>query len=234
MPLPNLVFLHGFLGVKEDWAEICTYLETHAHCIAFDLPGHGQASAITPHYLEELHTKIQLISSEAILVGYSMGGRLALELAHHYGYAHLILLSTHPGISDEAERRVRLEKDTLWIEKLNILDIRTFLEERYAQPLFSSLKKKPELLEKILQWRSREDKERLAEVLSMLTPGRMKPCFSFPKRTLFLYGESDEKFKALSQRLPDHVTVRGIADCGHILHLEEPATCAKHILKEVS
>jgi 2-succinyl-6-hydroxy-2,4-cyclohexadiene-1-carboxylate synthase len=226
MSLPNLIFLHGFLGAKEDWTQVCEALNPFANCVTLDLP-------ITANYLQELHDKIKAFSSP-ILVGYSMGGRIALQLALHHGYEHLILLCAHPGIHDEAERRARLEKDNVWIEKLRTLPFRAFLEEWYAQPLFNSLKNNLPLLQQIIQKRSNQDPERIAKMLKQLSPARMPACHCFPKDTLFLYGEKDEKFKALSQTLPAHVRVRGIEDCGHILHLEDPATCAKYILEELS
>ena len=38
---PVVVFLHGFMGDKEDWAPIIQALAVSHHCIALDLPGHG-------------------------------------------------------------------------------------------------------------------------------------------------------------------------------------------------
>lgn len=240
MPLANLIFLHGFLGAKEDWTQVCDALDGAMRCITIDLPGHTDEAPITPHYLQELQDKIQSslppevsVEKESILVGYSMGGRLCLELSLQYGYEHLILLSTHPGISDETQRRARVEKDHVWIEKLRTLNFDTFLEEWYAQPLFESLKKRPELREQIIKTRSKQDPKRMADVLSLLTLGRMPACSSFPRRTLFLYGENDEKYKALSLKLPSQVKVEQVKGCGHILHLEDPSACAKYILEDV-
>jgi 2-succinyl-6-hydroxy-2,4-cyclohexadiene-1-carboxylate synthase len=227
----NLVFLHGFLGCKEDWTPMCTGLSSFASCYAFDLPGHGTAGPITPHYLETVHAQIQLFHATPILVGYSMGGRLALQLAERYTYPHVIALSAYISIVDAAEREARLERDLEWVRKLRTMDMRAFLHEWYDQPLFASLKARPDLLEGIVQRRSVQNPERMAEVLNTLSVARHSPIRTFPKRLLFLYGERDEKYKALYATLPN---ARGIPDTGHVLHLENPEQCIQHILQEVS
>lgn len=227
MPRANLVFLHGFLGCKEDWARVCAGLLPFASCHAFDLPGHGKAPPITEHYLEILHAQIESLCISPILVGYSMGGRLALQLAERYAYPHVIALSAHSG----AQTEERLQRDLEWVHKLRTRDMHAFLREWYDQPLFASLKARPALLEEIVQRRCVQEPERMAEVLSMLSAARLPPIHTFPKRCLFLYGEHDEKYKALYAPLPN---ARSVSDSGHVLHLENPEQCVQHILQEVS
>lgn len=75
---PPLLFLHGFLGSKEDWREVAVHLqETHC-CYAIDLPGHGESQQQS-HILESLFTTyLSLKLPPCPLIGYSLGGRLAL------------------------------------------------------------------------------------------------------------------------------------------------------------
>ena len=44
---PVCIFLHGFMGDKEDWLPIMRALALTHHCIALDLPGHGK-TVVTP------------------------------------------------------------------------------------------------------------------------------------------------------------------------------------------
>lgn len=226
MPRADLIFLHGFLGCKEDWVPVCAGLSPFAACHALDLPGHGTAPPITEHYLETVHAQIQSLCPTPIVVGYSMGGRLALQLAERYAYPHVIVLSAYIG----AETEARLKRDLEWVQKLRTMDMHAFLREWYDQPLFASLKERPELLEDIVQRRSAQDPDRMAEVLSMLSVARLPPIHTFPKRCLFLYGERDEKYKALYATLPH---ARSVSGSGHVVHLENPEQCAQHILQEV-
>ena len=79
----TLVFLHGFLGTKEDWNEIISYLEPKYNCFALDLPGHGS----TPYcedWEEDIFEEIADFSTPIHLIGYSMGGRVAMRLIDKY------------------------------------------------------------------------------------------------------------------------------------------------------
>src|ERR1043165_5206156 len=112
--LPPLIFFHGFLGAKEDWMEMLPFFEERYHCIALDLPGHGE----TP-YCEEMLATLETtlkMYRKPILIGYSMGGRLALQL-QQYASA-VVALSAHPGLSTQAEREARQKVDEVWSEKL--------------------------------------------------------------------------------------------------------------------
>src|SRR4030043_615955 len=88
---PLLVFLHGFLGSVDDWNFAVDHFVSDYCCLRIDLPGHGQtrladpaqyAMPSTARLLIELLDKLKM--SQAHLLGYSMGGRLALYLGVHY------------------------------------------------------------------------------------------------------------------------------------------------------
>ncbi|MEM7145098.1 MAG: hypothetical protein AAF591_08160, partial [Verrucomicrobiota bacterium] len=57
---------------------------------------------------------------EAILLGYSMGGRLGLHaLLERPGlWTGAVIVSAHPGLRDKAEREERLERDLEWARRL--------------------------------------------------------------------------------------------------------------------
>jgi 2-succinyl-6-hydroxy-2,4-cyclohexadiene-1-carboxylate synthase len=52
-----------------------------------------------------------------VLLGYSMGGRLAMAMLALGGWDGAILVSCHPGLTSEAERRARLASDRTWAER---------------------------------------------------------------------------------------------------------------------
>ncbi len=83
---PPLVFLHGW-GMNSDvWEEISPQLSQRYTVILIDLPGHGR-STLSPHdyQLEQLAEElIEVIPQAAILVGWSLGGLIALQIAHQY------------------------------------------------------------------------------------------------------------------------------------------------------
>jgi 2-succinyl-6-hydroxy-2,4-cyclohexadiene-1-carboxylate synthase len=229
--LPPLLFLHGFLGVKEDWDEIIAPLKEKFRCYAFDLPGHG-SSSFHPHLLESVFSTIlSLKIPPSPLIGYSMGGRLALFLKQHFPkhFQSLVLLSAHPGLKVPSEKRARLQQDLNWCERLETEPLESFLKDWYSQPLFDSLKKNAILYEKILQRRLKQNPKNMAEILRNFSLALQPAVERFDAKTLFLYGEEDLKFADVYCTLPPHVKVKKISRSGHFLIAENPGEVANEI-----
>ncbi len=160
-----VLFLHGFMGSAEDWRGVTAALDDRFRCLAVDLPGHGASLGLPPEdYTIEGTTRalIRLLDLLGIerpaVVGYSMGGRLALYLALHHPErcAGLFLESASPGIEDAAERRARREADEEWARRLQE-DFGTFLADWYRQPPFASLARHEGLVEAMIEARARND-----------------------------------------------------------------------------
>ncbi len=100
---PSLIFLHYFAGSSASWSEVITQLQETAHCIAPDLPGFGDSEPISERTVEAIAVVIaemirQLDLQRYILIGHSMGGKVALALASTQppGLESLILLAPSP------------------------------------------------------------------------------------------------------------------------------------------
>lgn len=205
-----LVFLHGFLGTATDWEAVCSFLPS-SHCIGFDLPGHGNSP-----FLESVQIPLERFH----LIGYSMGGRIALSLAaaHPNRIASLTLISTHPGLSSEEEKKKRLEHDSQWAKLLFELSIDEFLLRWYDQSIF-----KPFVPD--LTMRKKQNIPALAVSLLHYSLGRQVRME--PKEALILVGERDQKFRSLYS---DPVV---IPEAGHMVHLENPRAVAREIEKRI-
>ena len=100
----NAVFLHGFLGCKEDWLPVMYALAaTCITCAAIDLPGQGRhARALSVEDIATLLASVMATRdmSRCVLVGYSMGARTAMSLALRYPDVarKLVCISGTPGI----------------------------------------------------------------------------------------------------------------------------------------
>lgn len=96
---PPLVLLHGFGLNQRVFDPLRAGLEEHFTVTALDLPGHGRSAWIADQTLEQQLTGIAgHIRPGAILVGWSWGGQLALQLAADPALelAGLVLLASTP------------------------------------------------------------------------------------------------------------------------------------------
>ncbi|MBS0625295.1 MAG: alpha/beta fold hydrolase [Verrucomicrobia bacterium] len=207
-----LVFLHGILGTWEDWIPVCKFLPDR-HCIGVDLPGHGQ-SPFTENFNEELVE----VADRFHLIGYSMGGRLAMGFAEKYPekVASLTVISAHFGLP-ETERSARLKIDEEWAKMLQEKPLEEFLNKWYQQPLFRSLNR-----EQMVAKRGNQKPDDLARVFVHYSLGR-QPIFE-PKGTVII-GEWDTKYSDLYKKHRPII----LAEAGHAVHLEQPQKVAEII-----
>jgi len=211
-----LTFLHGFLGVQEDWNEVAKELDAPMRFLT--LPGHKDKSLNFEEFEDE-------IGSGVTLVGYSMGGRIAMHYALKYPnrVSKLILLSANPGESGEE----RLAKDESWAQLLETDGIDLFLKKWYAQPLFKTLK--------IDRSKQGHHAENLAKILRKVSPARLPNLWNrldeFSCPVMFLFGENDIKYQSIGTKLQDNFEVKWIPKSGHAVHIENPKACSKYIME---
>ena len=236
---PSIVFLHGFLGVGSDWGEIAAPLAEDYFCVCPDLPGHGanitrdfDAQLSIPQLALELRALCAALSLNApIVVGYSLGGRVALAAAvrHPEIMQALMLESTSAGLDTEAERQARAATDDARAAVLLADGIAAFMRTWYAAPLFESLQMRPQLLAKLQAARMCNDARWMSKVVSELSPGRAASVWaelpSVRLRTVLLAGALDVRYTESAQRMcaamPNAVCTV-VADAGHNVHLEQP------------
>lgn len=241
---PTWVFLHGFMGSGSDWQHIATKLAAQGQTVlVLDLPGHNPnnsdlASVATLSFAwlcDWLHHKLTaagLNQPAAVrLVGYSLGGRLALAAASqkpHWLHS-LVLESASPGISDPAARQTRAALDEQRAEQLRRAGLDAFLQYWYAQPLFASLQAQPALYAAVLARRQQHDPIALARVLAELSPGKQPSLWqalpTIAQPTLLLAGALDPTYIATlqtAQPLLAAAQLSIIPAAGHNCHLEQP------------
>lgn len=241
---PPVVFLHGFLGRGVDWDPVAAALSDSFYCLCPDLPGHGDTHIENPAAPPDLAAAAESLMARLekrgchrpALVGYSMGGRMALYCACLWPerFSCVVIESASPGLKSEEERQARREQDEALALRLDMARdpalLRAFLQDWYTQPLFASLAEKPRLLEDLLVRRCANRPEQLAASLRGmgvgLQPGLWEalPDYSLP--TLAITGALDRKFCQITEEMSDlcpHIAVHVMADCGHNVHLENPS-----------
>jgi 2-succinyl-6-hydroxy-2,4-cyclohexadiene-1-carboxylate synthase len=162
----------------------------------------------------------------ATYIGYSMGGRLCLDLAvARPGLVErLVLISATAGIDDRGERAARRASDDELAATIEVDGVATFLERWIAQPLFVTLE------EPGLDDRRRNTAEGLASSLRLAGTGSQAPLWdALPELAmpvLLVAGSLDAKFVHTAERMAGllpHATLFVIDGAGHTAHLERPA-----------
>ena len=248
---PTVMLLHGFMGSRLDWSPITEVLARTHRCIAVDLPGHGAtgdpaaAARLAPEgSCESLWTPDGCVTELAgilaaagggSVVGYSLGGRLALQLAveHPDLVARAVIISASPGIADEGARRARRGEDEHRACRLETQGLEPFLDDWYRLPPFAPLREHlrfPEVLER----RRRNDPLLLARSLRTMGTGSQRPLWGdlagLRTPLLLLAGERDPKFNDLAFNTvalcprAEAVVLRGR---GHALVEEDPEAVAE-------
>ncbi|HWJ97232.1 MAG TPA: alpha/beta fold hydrolase [Acidimicrobiales bacterium] len=225
---PRIVLLHGFTQTGTSWRPIAERLPPGWDVTAPDLPGHGTAGALRLDLAASAARLAEQIGSEpALVVGYSMGGRTALRLAldHPDAVAGLVLVGATAGIDDPGERAARRRVDGERADRIEAEGVEPFLDRWLAQPLFASLRPRPD----DLAARRANTAAGLASSLRLAGTGTMDPPWwdELPRidvPALVLWGEADTKFAALGRRLAGGIgasaETTSLVDVGHAAHLE--------------
>lgn len=235
---PAVLFLHGFMGSLADWRGAMEALQDRFYCVAVDLPGHGSSIRLPTgaYTIEETAQKILVMLGEleivhTALVGYSMGGRLALYLAlcHPARFTGLFLESASPGLESPEERKARREADEHRAKRLESEDFGRFLEDWYCQPLFSPLACDEALLRRTIAARRKNDPAELAKSLRGMGTGVQPslwgelPGLRVP--ALAVAGALDEKYVGISRRmarLAPSMESAVVPGAGHNVRAEAP------------
>jgi 2-succinyl-6-hydroxy-2,4-cyclohexadiene-1-carboxylate synthase len=236
---PTVLFLHGFMGSAADWRDVTTVLGDRVRCLAADLPGHGASLGLPPEeYTVDgaaralLDLLDELGIERSIVVGYSMGGRLALYFAlrHPERCAGLFLESASPGIEKAAEREAWRYADEEKAKRLASSDFGEFLADWYRQPLFASLARCEGLVERAVEERRRNYPAELARSLRGMGAGNQPSLWGELSRlqapVLAVAGALDEKYAMIADRMASFnpkIRLAVIPGVGHNIHLESPS-----------
>lgn len=227
---PRVVLVHGFTQTHVSWHAITADLVAGHEVVAVDAPGHGGSGPVETS-LSEGAALLGEAGGEAVYVGYSMGGRLALRLALDRPdlVRGLVLLGATAGIDEAADRAARRAADGALADRIEREGVGAFLRYWLAQPMFAGLPIDP--VERAS--RRRNTAKGLASSLRLAGTGTMDPSWwaelpGLQPPTLVLAGSRDQKFTDLGTRLAE--TVGGTArfatidGAGHAAHLEAPGT----------
>lgn len=227
--------VHGFAGDPTVWDDVVAAWMLREPPIAVALPGHGDEPVLAT-WEDNLAVIAGATAGCEVVVGYSLGARVALGLIATGRCAHAVLIGVNPGIG-EAERQQRREFDAAWARLLRAGGVAAFDEAWTKQPLFATQARAPE--DKRAARRARRlalDPEQLARSLEVMGLASMPDYWSavpaHRDRIALIAGADDPKYVAISAGLPA-VSFETIPDCGHDPTLEQPLELAAAIARAV-
>lgn len=237
----SLVLLHGFTGSSISWARHTAVLSSHFRIITIDLPGHGHTDSPSDpagYHMEQTSADIinllaELGVTQTALLGYSMGGRLALYIALHYPQLvqALILESASPGLATAVEQTERQQRDNALADRIERDGIASFVNFWEQLPLWESQQRLPQETRLALR-RQRLQNNPIGLANSLRGMGTGAQPSLWPRLNelqipvLLLAGAWDEKFVYINQQMAAHMPtarLKIVADAGHTIHWERPS-----------
>jgi 2-succinyl-6-hydroxy-2,4-cyclohexadiene-1-carboxylate synthase len=223
---PAVVFVPGFMQHGAAWAPVAELLPERYPSVALEHRAHDYDGR-----LEEIAAAAP---RGAALVGYSLGGRLALRAALHAPdrYGAVILVGATAGIEDVADAAVRREADeqlAAWIERQ---PIEAVVERWERQPVFSTQSK--QLVAGQRPGRLSHEPRELASLLRSAGQGTLAPVWDrlpgLHTPVLALAGALDPRYAETAERIAQacpqgHAAL--IEGAGHAAQLERPDEVAR-------
>lgn len=199
------IALHGFLGKCEQW----NFLENLGEVHAIDLYPLMHLSKD-----ELLDTLIEKIPDGTRLIGYSMGGRIAMELflKNPNKFSQLYILASHPGLESQTEIKDRLKWENMWIDKISKTP-KTFIDEWNRQEIFQN--DQPISMPSV-------PIDQIKKCIEIW--GLSKQEFLIPKlkkyndKIVWLIGSEDKKYKLIAgNSIKNHFYAHCVTGAGHRL-----------------
>ena len=256
-----VIVLHGFTGSAAAMAPLTNRLAAALEAagalprplrlIVPDLVGHASSEApIDPssYRVEAMAGQVTALADALAcdtfhLIGYSMGGRVALTVGctAPRRLRSLALIGATAGIADPDERRRRVEADSAQVERIKA-DLAAFVDEWMAGPLFAGQAALGQQHRRAARsQRLAANPEGLARSLEHGGTGAMEPLHArlgtCDVPTLLVAGGSDAKFCAIAEQLADvlpRAEIALIAGAGHAAHVERPDDAAGAIAAFIS
>lgn len=237
---PPLLLLHGFTGSRKTWEPYLPSWTRRCQVVRVDLIGHGETDAPEDparYAMDRAAADLagvldRLDISRAHVLGYSMGGRLALSFAGWFPerVETLILESSSPGLKTEAERLARRERDESLADRIEGEGVEAFVRHWEGIPLFATQERLPEEVRRAIR------RERLANRAGGLAnslrgmgtgvqPSWWEGLGEIRCPVLLITGEADAKFCRIAEAMQGRLSQsewRIVPGAGHTVHVEEP------------
>lgn len=238
----SLVTVHGFLGDGRSLERVTALVrERFVRVDSLVIAGHaGQRFERERRWSDVVRVMSEGLAGEGnVIVGYSMGARLALSmlLDAPQKFSGAVLVGVDAGIED-GDERARAERQA-WErsmrEKIERDGLDAFARAWESLPVFESQRALPESVrEELRARRSQHDPAGVAWAMTALgtgaMPSRWGDLASVSVPVVLVTGGLDEKFTAIAERMvrsnPRWISCRVVEGVGHDVTIEAPEAVA--------
>ena len=238
-----VTLLHGFTQSGQSWLEVISRMPAGYMWIVPDLRGHGETRTApdAPCTMDACTADLEMLWGHlgiprTHLVGYSMGGRLALHVAARRPQRILSLLTVgaHAGLEEEA-REGRRRGDAALAQRIEDDGLDAFVNYWSSLPLFAGLERRgPAFVAQVRAERLNNHVAGLACSLRGMGAGAMEPVWDglahLKVPCTFVAGQLDHGYVASARRLAGTVPngrVEVVPRAGHSVHQERPDAFAR-------
>ena len=238
---PPLVLLHGFTGSRTTWFDFVPVAAKEFTTIAIDHIGHGRTAspASVERYrmartVDDLVEVVRALGHErAIWLGYSLGGRTALQVAcrHPEAVAALVTEGASVGLPTDAERGARIEADERLAQMIEQDGLEAFVDHWESISLWDSQQQTLSESQRaaLRQQRLAQRGAGLANSLRGMGTGSQSwlgdQLSEISVPVLLTAGRLDTKYVQIAEEMASAIPdsrVRIIEGGGHAAHLEQP------------
>ena len=194
----NLFALHGFLGKPSDWDFLNFDDSINLHAI--DIYSIAKPQDGLWIWAKNFNGGASLVKSPRILMGYSLGGRLALHalLQSPQLWHGALIISAYPGGLSEEEKILRCKSDERWADRFATEAWESIMKDWNDQETFRS-SASPVRDEKDY------DRKLLSVTLVHWSSGKQDNLISVLRGIelpiLWMAGENDKKFSVIAKSL---------------------------------
>lgn len=220
----NSVFIHGFLGLPQDWSTLFKgrRIDLWKEISPREYSNLDQAGK----RLSELVT-----GEDLTIVGYSLGGRVALHWPQDQWHRirKMILISVHGGLTDLSDKNTRWQQDEKWAQRFLNDSWEQVVREWNEQDVFKADTVRPN--------RRSTDYDRATLSAALMNWSLSKQAEQFTKiksatfSVSYCYGLEDEKFAKYAHQLQKENMSWNFCGfkAGHSLHLSHAQELAEMI-----
>jgi 2-succinyl-6-hydroxy-2,4-cyclohexadiene-1-carboxylate synthase len=221
-----VVFIPGFMQRGDAWARVARTVGERYPSVSLD--------PRAPTFAARVRELLAEAPPDAVPVGYSFGGRVALHAALQAPnrFGALVLVGASAGIEDGDERERRRRDDerlAAWIERTPIEQV---VERWERNPVFAT--QAPELVEAQRPGRLSHDPAELASLLRTGGQGALAPVWDelpgLELPVLCVAGERDKRYAAAAERMAGALqdgSAALVSGAGHAPQIERPDEVAR-------